>query len=274
MTPLILLALGTALAGPVDAKVSASNDTTVDIEIACGKVHVLGWDKPALHVSGKAIELELDQGGSRVEVTAVDYLKEECPELRIQAPAKATLRFEGRSTDVTIENVTGRVDVELISGDVQVSGSPDTVQIEVISGTVQFRGPMNRVDVETVSGDINATDPTGRLILESVSGDISLTGGRVDRLDIETVSGDVALSTAYGSDAAVDCHFCGCDSEPSFTHVVHRHESLVLDCVSNECGCSDSLCKIKSRQCPVLTTANLPSPLSSCHRNIRLGNLA
>ncbi len=204
MTILTLIALSAAHADAVDLTVEAARDATLDIDIACGTVEVVGTGKPLVHVTGQATGLELDGGAHRVGISAVDYDNDDCPRLHIEAPSGATVRFEGRSTDASIKNLTGRVDVEVISGDIRIAGTPEAVDVEAISGTVHLRGPMPRVDVETVSGDVTVEEPAGRLTLESVSGDISISGGKVAMLDVEAVSGDISLSTAFVASVAVD----------------------------------------------------------------------
>ncbi len=199
------LLLSTALAAPVDAQVDAASDVLVDIELVCGSVRITGWGKDKVHVTGDAPSdsFRLSGGAGRIGIEASDYRNNRCADLLIRVPGTASVRTETRSADVAIENITGRIDHESISGRLDVAGAAKGVTVEVISGDVRLKGPIGTVDAETVSGDLSLEGLTGRAVLETVSGDITLRGGTVTRLDTENVSGDLTLAAGWSKDARI-----------------------------------------------------------------------
>lgn len=180
----------------------------------------LTWDrvKPRFTEtwSGSTLRISHDcQDNSVLQHCAVDY--------RLQLPAKVDVEVETASGDVSVSGTTGRIklnvisgdttvraeqavsiDVRAVSGDVTIGGGATGAKVETVSGEIQldFAAAPAAVTARSTSGDVTVRVPSPadsyRISITSVSGDqdVSLpaapTGDRL--ISVETVSGDIRVS--------------------------------------------------------------------------------
>ena len=138
---------------------------------------------PLLKVSvpdGKAFEIS--SASADIEVT----------ELQID------LDIETASSDIFIENTSGKFDCNLASGDVSIVGH---------RGPVFIKGVSSDIDLSDIEGDVNATTASGDVEIDKVKGDARITSTSGDNraydidgdLDSETTSGDTEINGVSGS---------------------------------------------------------------------------
>jgi hypothetical protein len=207
---LLALALAPALADrPVEETVAAEPDGEVSVELIAGSIHVIGWDRAEVRVSGtvgddvEEVHVSSRRGRVSIEVELPDgdgrrSFNDAKAELEIRVPAGSRVEVESISADVEVEQLTGAVDIECISGDVRVEGGLREAQVETVSGDILVVSaePLLEGDFESVSGDIElraALAAGGDFTLESVSGDIKLflPGDTSAEFEVETFSGKI-----------------------------------------------------------------------------------
>lgn len=140
------------------------------------------------------------------------------------------LKIEAVSSPLTISEVSAKMDVDMVSGNISINQCEGTeLDVDNVSGNINIEGSkFNSIKIDNVSGkvSIDSLDRTDNLNIDSVSGDVrlkvnELTGFQVDfestsgklhsdldlkqtgsvytykdgsrRFDIETVSGELYL---------------------------------------------------------------------------------
>jgi hypothetical protein len=223
-----LLLIGLALAaGPraavagtkaVDETRSASATGTVEIENVAGSVVVTGWDRNEVTVKGTIdpeATFEFSGAGENTKISiryphdfgGLGHRRDRESDLEIQVPRGSSLDVQVVSADATIKDVSGRLDLDCVSGTVSVEGktaasagvgkAEDTLQrinINSVSGSVTLVASGARAKVESVSGDVACTLDRGEVECSNVSGGTTITGGDLEAADVSAVSGSVEFT--------------------------------------------------------------------------------
>src|SRR5438067_12618583 len=104
----------------VDATRSASADALVEIENPAGSVHVIGWDRAEVHVTGDLGEgasgLDFTGSGKRVRVGVETEGNPHGVQstLEIHVPARARVQVESFAGSITVADVSGTVSAETV----------------------------------------------------------------------------------------------------------------------------------------------------------------
>jgi DUF4097 and DUF4098 domain-containing protein YvlB len=93
----------------------------------------------------------------------------------------------------------GRLELEVVSGDVSISEAGSRIEVKTVSGDVDITRTTGDAQVKTVSGDVSLDRVAGGLEVETRSGDVDVVPIGPISGSILTVSGDV--SVALGKDA-------------------------------------------------------------------------
>jgi DUF4097 and DUF4098 domain-containing protein YvlB len=223
----VLLQSMHAVAGDlIDETRNVDADAIIDIELVNGNVTVKGWSQNRFHIAGElsdaaeGYELREVGGGIRFEEDIDRRSFNNCwafgnrcdegdwADLDIELPHGSVLRFAGTNVEVTVEELNGSTDIEVVNGDVYATNLSGTVKLETVNGDIDADGLSGRVSLETVNGsiddrnsrgprlslnttngDIDSTTTSESVSAETVNGDIELTAGPLDELDISTVGG-------------------------------------------------------------------------------------
>ena len=165
-----------------------------------------GWDKQEVQVVGtldeNLKEFVFEERGDevRIHVRVKDsghgssswFSDDDHSDLVISVPHASEIEFSGVSTNVDVRDVTGVIDVGVVSGDLYLEGGESRVTVQTVSGDVELRDSNGRVRIKTVSGDVESINTVGDATYSSVSGDIVIDDGGQD-LSLETVSGDIEI---------------------------------------------------------------------------------
>ena len=165
----------------------------------------------------------LGYGGHRVRVTGRGPGLEAHADIRIAVPrgkrvnlhlavgpasisgVEGEIRFEGASSAVDAENLSGALAVETGSGTIRVSRAKGTISVETGSGEIQISEVEGSVRAEAGSGGIELTRIGGEKIAASAgSGTVSGSDLRASELRAEAGSGEVDLDGASASKLSVD----------------------------------------------------------------------
>ena len=114
-------------------------------------------------------------------------------------------RYRTASGDLHVEDASGRIDINAVSGDVllQLAGSVE-LGAKTVSGDIRVEGgSLVSVRAQTTSGDIRLDSPlgsSGSHAIETLSGDVSLVALAGLRVEARTVSGDLTSELPHRSE--------------------------------------------------------------------------
>ena len=224
-----VLALATlaSFAAPLEAqrKVSATHATTSDVSVrlfaSVGTIQVIGWDRDSVVVSGTvASGSKVALGSPSAVVTRGLKLYVESPTeetgregtLTVRVPRGARVWLKSGSADVTVSDVTGGVDANIVGGSITVRGSPRELRAESMDGAVKVDGTPSWMRVKTATGDITLKggEDVGAA---TISGTIDARGGRAERVKLESTTGAIrfGLGLARGASVELETHSGGID---------------------------------------------------------------
>src|SRR5206468_3440147 len=194
-----------------------------------GAIEVRGWDKPDVEVvierrgvnkeAAATIEIRAEQSGNQVTVEAkvpksngfgFHFNYSRSARLIVSAPSTANLLASSGDGSITVERISGRV--ELQSGDGSIRGTDlgGEVKAHTGEGSIRLSGVSGSLDVDTGDGTLVAS---GKLtMVRARSGDGSITiradSGSSPSGDwnISTGDGAITLELPDAFDAELDAH--------------------------------------------------------------------
>jgi len=196
-----LLALPALAQEAVNERRPASPTGTVEISNIAGSVRVIGWNKGEVEVVGT-----LGRGTERLEFSGPPeriLVKVVVPEhahnlkgsdLTVRVPAGCRLEAETVSASLTVEGVTGVLDVASVSGEITITGDPSEIEAESVSGDVDVTAKSATMRLASVSGSIAARGARGEVRVETVSGNATVDAAAVDRIELQSVSGNLLFA--------------------------------------------------------------------------------
>ncbi len=217
----------TLLAGPtIDHRQKLGGRAEVEVRMDRGKLVVRGGasGEARSHAQlGKEVAgLEVKHEGNwlRYEVKPKDSppgtFLELDSELTLDLPAGSDLIVEGPAVAISIEGLTGRIDVRTLSGSVSLSGHPAQVEVQTISGPIttgegfacsnavlrsaagkiELAGNYEELNARTAEAPLRVTATiSDEALLESGNGPVTFEGelSPVARLRISTMGGEARL---------------------------------------------------------------------------------
>ena len=215
-------AAAAALAAPLHAqrKVHAAHHTTSDVSVRLfanvGTVQVIGWEKDSVVVSGVvASGSEVALGtpssvasrGLKLFVEAPTEQASRDGALTVRVPRGARVWLKTGSADVTVSDVTGGLDVNIVGGSITVRGSPRELRAESMDGAVTVDGTPGWMRLKTATGNITLRGGED-IGASTISGTIDARGGQSERVKLESTTGDIrfALGLARGAVVEMETH--------------------------------------------------------------------
>ena len=220
-----------ALATPLHAqrKIQAAHATTSDVSVrlfaSVGTVQVIGWEKDSVVISGTVAKGSQVALGSPSAVATrglklfVESPTEEAARggtLTMRVPRNARVWLKTGSADVTVSEVTGGLDVNIVGGSITVRGRPRELRAESMDGAVTVDGLPSWMRVKTATGNISLRG--GQDIgAATISGTIDARGGESERVKLESTTGDIrfALVLARGASVEMETHSGAIDAQLS-----------------------------------------------------------
>jgi DUF4097 and DUF4098 domain-containing protein YvlB len=194
----------------VEQRRTAEPDGLVEIENPSGSIHVVGWDRNEVLVTGslgaRAEGLEFHGGAHRTTVTVETHGNPHSvrSDLKIQVPAGSRLEIEGFASTIRIEGVNGPVTAETVNGSISMTGGSKEVDLQSVNGSVEVTSPANRVHAEAVNGSVTVREASGEVEASTVNGTLTVIGGTFTRAGLETVSGRIVFEGALGKTATLN----------------------------------------------------------------------
>jgi hypothetical protein len=245
---LALVALATA-AMPLHAqrKVFASYPATPDVSVrlfaSVGTVQVFGWDKDSVMVSGTVAsgsQVSIGQP-STVAMRGIKMFVESPTEqaghegsLVLRVPRGARVWLKTGSADVTVSEVTGGLDVNVVGGSITVHGNPRELRAESMDGAVKIDGTPSWMRVKTATGDI-ALRGGEDIGASTISGTIDARGGETERVKLESTTGAIrfALGLARGASAEMETHSGAIDAQLARRSQIELDAATVTGTIEN-----------------------------------------
>jgi len=222
---LLLFLMGFNPAEPAAAKekyeetfektVSLAKTGKVSLKNVSGDIEVKTWDRAevkieALKTSQAETMEKAKENAAKVKIEVIEEgnllrIEADYPEVSIKGlnvsidfdlfiPDQAALKIKSVSGDVTLENIGGAVETEVVSSEKTVSGD---ITLEQLKGSLE---------AETVSGDIELSGVSGAKYIKAkvLSGSVTYQGSieAASRYEMKSHSGDIEMFLP--SDSAFD----------------------------------------------------------------------
>jgi len=188
-------------------------DGLVEVENLAGGVEFTAWDRDEVQVSGRVAddveegEIKTTSNGIRVVVRNKRNQRQIDPTyLHLKVPVGASIEAESVSADLSVSGSRGEsLTLETVSGDVEVEAISARIDLASVSGDVEFEGETKRMTAESVSGDVVLIGVRTEVEASTVSGDVTLEGGNIDNGRFETVSGEINLVLELADGGRLEC---------------------------------------------------------------------
>lgn len=238
MSKLILIAslmlCTSAFAGEtIDEVLDVGSNAQVSIESMRGEVHIVGWDKAQMSVSGelddeaKGYTFESEDGFTVFKVKMPKRTKKrgwnnsKGSDLTIKLPKGANVRFESVNGNVSVKDVMGgskihtvngnieaeslakRIKLDTVNGNIAADKLDGKIQLTTVNGRLKDINSKGTVSYNAVNGDITSRTAAAKVSAESVNGAIDLTLQTTEELEVSTVNGDVDAVVKLSDDGQV-----------------------------------------------------------------------
>ncbi|HEY0529907.1 MAG TPA: hypothetical protein VGD02_13855 [Gemmatimonadaceae bacterium] len=209
----LLFALG--LAAPISAQKKIERRQAVGMEAAIrianlvGSVVVHGWNKDTVLVRGVLAPGDnfFMGGGYTGAKMFVESANERDPKptrLEVWVPARVRLWVKTATANIDVSDVTGGLDLYVVSGTIDVSGNPRELNAEAIDGDIHITGSAPWMRAKSATGTIVLRGGSDDLALSTVSGAVNVQGGAFERSKIETVTGNITFTGQLDRSGAFD----------------------------------------------------------------------
>lgn len=179
----------------------------VELDIAAGRVHIVGGEGSHLEVEGRIgddlVGLWLSQEGRwtllRAEPPAgvVDISQQPLDlevELEIRLPAGSALKIRTVEATLELEAVRGRIEIETVTGRTRVEGQPRELRIEGIAGSVDLAVASPKVVARTISGPVVVRGSVTDLEAETVDAPLRVEATVGVEGFLRTVTGELVFA--------------------------------------------------------------------------------
>ena len=225
--------------------VKPGEELKVDAEGA--DINVWSWDKNTVEVkvygnrrAEEKLEIEIEQTSRGVELNIEKrggffsgWFNSLSCRAEIRVPENYNIFVKTSGGDVSVEQITGRVELKTSGGDVNSANVKGNLKISTSGGDIIVKDQQGESDLSTSGGDIKGRSLEGNVDASTSGGDIELSvekgkveastsGGDVvvefngvnEGIDLRTSGGDVSLNVRkdikadvylYASGGRVDC---------------------------------------------------------------------
>ena len=209
---LVMLFLFTSIAFPSEQvknlSLSAKGIDELDIDCGSGFLKVYGREdlkeikvKAEIVVKGgdvkrvirKYVKLSLKKRGNHaVLVSQIEWrgfsslFKSAVINLTVSVP---------KNTDLNVDDGSGTMEIEDITGDLEVEDGSGTIKIKDIKGDVDIDDGSGTMDVRDIQGDISIKDGSGTIYVRNIDGNVTVRDGS-GSIDINGIEKNVNILRA------------------------------------------------------------------------------
>jgi hypothetical protein len=173
-------------------------------------IHILGWDRDSIVVSGTITPEDRLGGGVMLHGTGAKFYLESSAEvgrdpeeLEVRVPRRSRVWVRAGTAAVDVAGVAGGLDLNIVAGRIRVTGRPSELNAEAMDGDVDVTEPIAWLRARTAGGMITLRGGGEDVGLATVSGRIVVAGGTFSRGRFETVTGDIDFDGVVGRDGAL-----------------------------------------------------------------------
>ena len=195
---LVCCASSLAGQGKIERKIPLGMEGALRIVNMVGSVVVHGWSKDTVLVRGT-----LNPGdrffagggytGAKMFVESENDRDPKPARLEVWVPARVRLWIKTATANIDVNDVTGGLDLYVVSGTITVNGNPHELNAEAIDGDIHVAGSPSWLRAKTATGSITFQGASSDVGLSTVSGPIKVDGGIFERAKLETVTGDITF---------------------------------------------------------------------------------
>ncbi len=176
-----------------------------------GSVHVLGWDRDSVAVTGTVPASEnFFCGGTPsgvkcgIDVPPGDAGPSAGADLEVRVPRRSQLWIKSGTASIEVSGFAGDLEAYSVSGAIHVEGALHVLSAESMGGDIDVSGSATTLRVRTASGAVRLTCAAEDASATSVSGGLELAGGRFRRGHFESVDGDIRWHGVPPAGASLD----------------------------------------------------------------------
>jgi hypothetical protein len=195
---LLLCASPVAAQKKVERRIPLGMEGALRIANMVGSVVVHGWNKDTVMVrgtlgAGNNFYMGGSYTGAKMFVEATNDRDPKPTRLEVWVPARARLWVKTATASIDVSDVTGGLDLYVVSGTIEVTGNPHELNAEAIDGDIHVTGSPSWLRAKTATGSITFQGASSDAGLSTVSGPIKVDGGVFERTKIETVTGNITF---------------------------------------------------------------------------------
>jgi hypothetical protein len=196
---LLLCASTAAAQKKVERKIPLGMEGALRIANMVGSVVVHGWNKDTVMVrgtlgAGDNFFMGGAYTGAKMFVEGTNDRDPKPTQLEVWVPARVRLWIKTATASIDVSDVTGGLDLYVVSGTIDVRGDPRELNAEAIDGDIHVIGSPSWLRAKTATGTITFQGASADLGLSTVSGPIKVDGGVFERSKIETVTGNITFA--------------------------------------------------------------------------------
>ena len=193
----------------IEKKIPLGMEGALRIVNMVGSVVVHGWNKDTVLVRGVLGPGDKFFGGggytgAKMFVESENDRDPKPARLEIWVPARARVWIKTATATIDVNDVTGGLDLYVVSGTITVSGSPHELNAEAIDGDIHVTGSPSWLRAKTATGAITFQGASSDVGLSTVSGAIKVDGGIFERAKLETVTGNISFGGKLDRSGAFD----------------------------------------------------------------------
>ncbi len=193
----------------IEKKIPLGMEGALRIVNMVGSVVVHGWTKDTVLVRGTLGSGDRFFGGggytgAKMFVESENDRDPKPAKLEIWVPARARIWIKTATANIDVNDVTGGLDLYVVSGTITVNGSPHELNAEAIDGDIRVAGSPSWLRAKTATGAITFQGASSDIGLSTVSGSIKVDGGIFERAKLETVTGNISFGGKLDRSGAFD----------------------------------------------------------------------
>jgi len=214
LIPILLSAIGLVFAeDTMERKFEIGSGNTIEIDLNTGgSIDVQGWDQKLVHVIITAdfdledydIEIRERSGGISVDVShhrsgghSGDI------NVTVKVPQESDLELETMGGEITIDNITGKIEGETMGGEIDLSNLRGKVEMTTMGGEITVSDSDLKGEVKTMGGEITFRNVSGDVKGSTMGGDVKYIGqgpggkgSTTEEVRISTMGGDIKVDDA------------------------------------------------------------------------------
>jgi hypothetical protein len=183
----------------IERKLALGMDGALRIGNMVGSVTVHGWNKDTVLVRGtlaSADQFFMGGGytGAKMFVESANDRNPKPTRLEVWVPARVRLWVKTATANIDVSDVSGGLDLYVVSGTIDVTGNPSELNAEAIDGDIHVTGSPSWVRAKTATGAVTFQGASADAAFSTVSGPIKVNGGAFERAKLESVTGPITFA--------------------------------------------------------------------------------